>query len=62
MPVSAIFVEGNERYAYVKDAEGEWQRRVIKLGLSDAGWSQVVSGLAPGETVSLIRPAATPAR
>ncbi len=62
VPVSAIFVEGNERFAYVKDAEGEWQRRVIKLGLSDAGWTQVVSGLAPGETVSLIRPAATPAR
>ncbi len=62
VPVSAIFVEGNERIAYVKDAEGEWQRRVIKLGLSDAGWSQVKSGLSPGETVSLIRPSAPPVR
>jgi RND family efflux transporter MFP subunit len=62
VPVSAIFVEGNERIAYVKDAAGEWERRIIKLGLSDAGWSQVKSGLKPGDAVSLIRPAAPTVR
>ncbi len=62
VPVSAIFIEGTESIAYVKDAAGAWQRRVIKVGLSDSGWSQVKSGLKASETVSLVRPASQPAR
>jgi RND family efflux transporter MFP subunit len=62
VPVSAIFIEGSESIAYVKDAAGTWQRRVIKVGLSDSGWSQVKSGLKASETVSLVRPASQPAR
>jgi hypothetical protein len=27
------------------------------VGLSDAGWSQIKEGVAPGDIVSLIRPA-----
>ncbi len=57
VPVSGIFVEGNERIIYVKDENGEWDRRVVQLGLSDAGWTQVKKGVAPGETLSLVRPA-----
>jgi len=57
VPVSAIFVEGNDRILYVKGEDGAWDRRSVKLGLSDAGWTQVKSGVAAGETVSLVRPA-----
>jgi len=55
VPVSAIFVEGNERVVYVKTEGGEPDRRIVKLGLSDAGYTQVKSGLKAGETVSLVR-------
>lgn len=56
VPVSAIFVEGNDRILYVKGEDGAWERRSVKLGLSDAGWTQVKTGVAAGETVSLVRP------
>lgn len=56
VPVSAIFVEGNDRILYVKGEDGAWDRRSVKLGLSDAGWTQVKAGVAAGETVSLVRP------
>lgn len=55
IPVSAIFVEGNDRIVYAKGEAGEWERRSVKLGLSDAGYTQVKSGVQAGETVSLVR-------
>lgn len=57
IPVSAIFVEGKDRIVYVKGELGEWERRTVKLGLSDAGYTQVKSGVEVGETVSLVRQA-----
>ena len=61
VPVSAVFIEGPDRVLYVRDADGGWDRRVVTLGLSDASWTQVREGVAPGAVVSLVRPAA-PAR
>ena len=55
LPVSAIFVEGKDRIIYVKGETGEWERRTVKLGLSDAGYTQVKSGVQVGEIVSLVR-------
>jgi RND family efflux transporter MFP subunit len=57
VPVSAIFIDGADRIVYVRDPEGEWESRKVKVGLSDAGWSQVKEGLELGTVVSLIRPA-----
>jgi RND family efflux transporter MFP subunit len=57
VPVSAIFIDGADRIVYVRDLEGEWEPRKVKVGLSDAGWSQVKEGLELGTVVSLIRPA-----
>lgn len=57
VPVSAIFVEGNVRIVYVRNEAGEWERRPVKLGLSDAGFTQVKTGLLAGDTVSLVRQA-----
>lgn len=59
VPVSAVFVEGADRVVYVRAADGEWDARKVKLGLSDASWTQVREGVALGEVVSLIRPALT---
>ncbi len=56
VPVSAVFVEGADRLVYVRGADGEWEARKVRLGLSDAGWSQVREGIEPGAVVSLVRP------
>ena len=58
VPVSAVFIDGADRLVYVRNANGEWDARQVKLGLSDAGWSQIKDGVAPGDIVSLVRPAA----
>jgi HlyD family secretion protein len=57
VPVSAVFIDGADRVIYVRSADGEWDARKVKLGLSDASWTQVKEGVALGEAVSLIRPA-----
>lgn len=57
IPVSAVFVEDAARYAYVRSADGAWERRDIDIGLSDSGWTEVTKGIAEGDTVSLVRPA-----
>jgi len=56
VPVSAVFIEGADRLVYVRGADGEWEARKVRLGLSDAGWSQVREGIEPGAVVSLVRP------
>ena len=58
VPVSAVFIDGADRLVYVRNADGEWDAHKVKVGLSDAGWSQIKEGVAPGDVVSLIRPAA----
>jgi HlyD family secretion protein len=59
VPVSAVFIDGADRVVYVRAADGEWEARKVKLGLSDASWTQVREGVVLGEVVSLIRPALT---
>ena len=44
-------------YLVVGGGGGEWAARKVRLGLSDAGWTQVREGVTPGDVVSLIRPA-----
>ena len=58
VPVSAVFIDGADRLVYVRNANGEWDAHQVKLGLSDAGWSQIKEGVALGDVVSLVRPAA----
>ena len=57
VPVSAVFVDGADRIVYVRNAEGEWDPHKVRLGLSDAVWSQVKEGIEIGDVVSLVRPA-----
>jgi hypothetical protein len=53
---AALFgLEGYEKQ--LLSTTGEWERRSVKLGLSDAGYTQVKSGVQVGETVSLVRQA-----
>ncbi|MEY3392633.1 MAG: hypothetical protein RLZZ322_1482 [Verrucomicrobiota bacterium] len=60
VPVSAVFIDGADRIVYVRGADGEWEPRKVRLGLSDASWTQIREGVELGAVVSLVRPA--PAR
>ncbi|MFM8549301.1 MAG: efflux RND transporter periplasmic adaptor subunit [Verrucomicrobiota bacterium] len=60
VPVSAVFIDGADRIVYVRGADGEWDLRKVRLGLSDASWTQIREGVELGAVVSLVRPA--PAR
>ena len=57
-PLAAVFTETNpgtreiERHVWVRKDEG-WDRRPIKIGVSDYFFAEVTSGLQAGEVVSL---------
>ncbi|HHY84039.1 MAG TPA: efflux RND transporter periplasmic adaptor subunit [Verrucomicrobia bacterium] len=56
IPLSAVFTEEGERFAYVKTGPDSYEMRPIEIGLSDYHHAEVVSGLREGEVVSLVRP------
>lgn len=61
VPLAAVFTELNpetgqtERFAYVQNPTG-FERRLVRVGVSDFFYAEVQDGLAPGETVSLELP------
>lgn len=72
VPLAAVFTERDartqrsERYVLVKKGE-MWERRTVKIGVSDFFFAEVTDGLAAGDVVTLEMPkdtskiAATPA-
>ncbi|MEK9947524.1 MAG: efflux RND transporter periplasmic adaptor subunit [Verrucomicrobiales bacterium] len=61
VPLGAVFTEYNEtlkkqeRYVYVQQQE-RFQRRLIQIGVADYFFAEILSGLNPGEVVSLEMP------
>ena len=52
IPLDAVnYDTDNTAYVNVKGADGETQRRDVKLGLSDTSMVQITEGLSEGETV-----------
>ena len=39
---------------FVQKADSTWEPRVVRLGVSDYDYTEVVSGLQPGEKVALL--------
>lgn len=56
IPLAAVFSEENDRYTYVRNQNGEWEIRPIRLGVADFQYAEVVDGLQNGDVVSLVRP------
>jgi multidrug efflux pump subunit AcrA (membrane-fusion protein) len=51
VPRQAVLLEENRSVVYVQ-LEGEtFERRVVKTGLEDSEWVQVIEGLEPGERI-----------
>ncbi len=63
VPLGAVFTEYNqairkqERYVFVQQGE-TFERRLVQIGVADYFFAEVLSGLQPGETVSLEQPPA----
>src|SRR5688572_9567030 len=63
VPLAAVFTERNpetgvsDRYVYVEDMEsGEYERRPVRIGVSDLFFAEVQEGLESGEVVLLEQP------
>jgi len=61
VPLAAVFTEKNpdsgemERFVYVQKANG-FEKRDVKVGVSDYFYAEIQDGLSPGEVVSLELP------
>jgi RND family efflux transporter MFP subunit len=51
VPDSAIFDDGGQEVVYVMLDGESFQRRLVRPGIRDAGWVQLLSGVEPGEWV-----------
>jgi RND family efflux transporter MFP subunit len=51
VPASAIFDDGGQEVVYVLLDGEHFQRRLVRLGIRDGDWVQVLSGVEPGERV-----------
>jgi HlyD family secretion protein len=62
VPLAAVFTEPDpetgvsERYVYVRQG-AKFERRSVRIGVSDFFFAEVEQGLTPGEVVSLVQPA-----
>ncbi|MDR2981902.1 MAG: efflux RND transporter periplasmic adaptor subunit [Puniceicoccales bacterium] len=56
VPVSAVFIEGNDRCVYVEQSNKTYKRQVVKTGINNDGYIEITEGISEGDTVSLIRP------
>jgi membrane fusion protein, heavy metal efflux system len=51
VPAAAVFLRGENNFVFVREAAGAYRKRMVKIGEEHDGWTHVVSGLAPGESV-----------
>lgn len=53
---------GRSGLVFVQKADSTWEPRVVRLGVADYDYTEVVSGLKPGEKVALLNAAALQAQ
>jgi len=56
IPLAAVFSEENDRYTFVRNQNGEFEIRPIRIGVADFQYAEVLDGLQNGDIVSLVRP------
>jgi len=56
IPLAAVFSEENDRYTFVRNQNGDWEIRPIRIGVADFQYAEVLAGLQNGDVVSLVRP------
>ena len=55
IPLAAVFTDQSDRFAYVKQGD-KYERRAIRIGVTDYEFAEITSGLEAGEAVSLVTP------
>lgn len=60
IPRQALFIDKEQAYVYVIDKNREPTRRDVETGHSSPNLTEVVSGLEPGDAVSLVKPDESP--
>jgi HlyD family secretion protein len=55
IPLAGVFTDQGDRFAYVQQGN-KFERRSIRIGVTDYDYAEVTSGLQGGETVSLVTP------
>ena len=55
VPSTAVFKDADTRVVYIK-AEGKGQKRVVKVGKSFGGKTEILNGLEAGEEILLRKP------
>ena len=56
VPLGAVFSNQGERFAWVKKADGGFERRPVTLGVADYDYVEVTKGLNERDEVSLVTP------
>jgi RND family efflux transporter MFP subunit len=56
IPLAAVFSEENDRYTFVRNQNGEFEIRPLRIGVADFQYAEVLDGLQSGDVVSLVRP------
>lgn len=54
--ISAVFADGDKRFVVLQTPDGNFVRRPVTIGISDASYVEIKNGLQAGDTVSLVRP------
>lgn len=56
LPASAVFVDDNTRYVFVKLGEHKFERRNIEVGVGNLNFVEITKGLELGDEVATTRP------
>lgn len=56
VPISAVFIEGRDRFMFVRDAEGKFAQKNVGTGINNDGYIEITEGVSEGDVVSLVRP------
>jgi RND family efflux transporter MFP subunit len=51
VPRSAVLLEENRSIAYVQRGGETFERRIVRVGIEDQGWVEILEGLEPGERI-----------
>ena len=55
IPRSAVVKEGNERFVFVKETSGSFEKKEIKTGIQSGKDIEVISGLKEGDVIGIKR-------
>ncbi|MBQ2731426.1 MAG: efflux RND transporter periplasmic adaptor subunit [Opitutales bacterium] len=56
VPASAIFLEDDRRFVFVKLGEHRFERRYVEIGVGNLNFIEIKNGIAEGDEIAITRP------